>query len=315
MPDKIFNHRQLQLVTNKLNGFVAKNVYMPEHKWHEFIPVLPVSKREGTFYVEKDKGLFELADRIAPGQWADYNTEDWTSSSYAVADYARAWFATKDELEEADSELNLLQNRVKRAHKNVDLRKEYQAMSLAVLTASVLALYTAPAVWVKTTTNAVNNSISIVAHIVEAKRRVGSATNYTVMPNKLIIGGKVANLIGIHNDFYQIDQYTTKGLYRRVGMPAEIHGCKVIVVNSVYVPNSERIKSSQSKSLMMSDQAIVCYTSDNPEDTWITCFQRHPKRVMIRENNDKVLSGEVNEAYQFKVINSNYAIIIKNIEG
>lgn len=316
MADKVFNHRQLQLVSHKLNGFVSKQVFMPEMKWNTFIPVMPVSKREGVFYVEKEKGLFELADRVASGEWANYNTEDWTSSSYKVEDYARGFQATKDELEEADNELNLLQMRTRRAFKNVELRKEYEALSLAFLTASVLTIYTAPAVWVKTTTNLPNNSTSIVQHLVEAKRKIGSATNYTIMANKLLLGGKVANVIGIHNDFYDIDKYTNSGIYRRSGIPKVIQGLDVTEIDSVYMPHSERIKSSQTKSSMISDQAIVAYVNMNdPEDTWITCFQKHPKRVMIRENNEKVIAGEVNESYQFKVLNSNYAVLIDNIEG
>jgi len=67
--------------------------------------------------------------------------------------------------------------------------------------------------------------------------------------------------------------------------------------------------------LMVSDIAVVAYIGSNSDNTWITCFQRHEKRNMMKENNEKFIAGEVNEAYQFKVMNSNYAVQLTNIEG
>jgi len=314
MADKIFNDRQLKLIKTKLQNFIVKPFGIPDTIWQEIAPVKSVNKRTGVYYVFKDTGVFELADRIAPGEWARYSTEDWSSSSYTVSDYGKGFFATKDELKEADSELNLLQSRIRRAIGNLQLRKEYEFMKLLNSSTSYGNTYTVSKAWVASATGLPNESASIIQDLVSAKDEFAEATNYTIMPNTLILPEKVANLMSSHPELYDVNKFTRSDLFTEVGLPKRIAGLRVVTVKSIYIPTTERRKSNPSKlSMMNQNMAVICYVNKVPDDTWICCFQRHPRRMLVNENNAKVFSGDVEETYCFKVIQPKYALKIVGI--
>ncbi len=314
MADKIFNDRQLKLVQTKLNNFIVKPFGMPKTVWQDIVPVKKVNKRNGVFYVMKDTGMFELADRIAPAEWAKYNTEDWSSSSYEVADYGRGFFATKDELKEADSELNLLQNRIRLAMTNLELRKEYEFFKLLADNNSFGNVVAESSAWVSSATGLPDNTINIIQRLNLLKDQFASETNYTIYPNTLIMTEKFANLLSSHDQLYDINKYTKSDLYTNIGIPSKIAGLRVLTVASKYISTVQRRKSNPSKTPMLSDDTIImAYVNKVPDNTWIVCFQRHPKRMLINENNAKVFSGDVEETYGFKVIQPKYALKITGV--
>jgi len=314
MADKVFNDRQLKLIQTKLNNFIVKPFGMPETAWQKIVPVKKVNKRNGVFYVMKDTGLFELADRIAPAEWARYNTEDWSSSSYEVADFGRGFFATKDELKEADSELNLLQNRIRMAMVNLELRKEYEFFKLVNNSASYGLSVSEANPWVASATGEPNNTVNIIQRLNLLKDQFAEQTNYTIYPNTLIVTEKFANLLSSHDQIYDINKYTKSDIYESIGIPKRLAGLRIITVASKYISTVQRRKSSPSKTNMLNDNmAIMAYVNKTPDNTWIVCFQRHPKRMLVNENNAKVFSGDVEETYGFKVIQPKYAMKITGI--
>lgn len=314
MADKIFNDRQLKLIQTKLDNFIVKPFGVPETAWQKLAPVKNVKSRSGVFYVMKDTGLFELADRISPAEWAKYNTENWSSSSYEVADYGRGFFATKDELQEADSELNLLQNRMRLALTNLELRKEYEFFKLVNNSSSYGVVATATSAWVNSATGEPDNTVNIIVELNKYKDQFAEQTNYTVMPNTIIMTKKFANLLAGHDKLYDVKKYTEKEIYRETGIPKVIAGLNVVTVSSKYISTVQRRKSSPAKTSMLDNNKIIlAYINKVPDNTWIVCFQRHPRRTLINENNAKVFSGDVEETYGFKVIQPKYAMLVTGV--
>ena len=312
--DKIFNDRQLKLIQTKLNGFIVKPFGVPETSWQKLAAVKSVNKRNGVFYVMKDTGLFEMADRIAPAEWAKYNTEDWSSSSYEVADFARGFFATKDELTEADSELNLLQNRIRLALVNLDIRKEYEFFKLLKNSSSFGASVTESAAWVASATGEPVNTVNIIQRLNILKDQFAQETNYTVYPNTLIMTEKFANLLSGHDQIYDIRKYTETQIFNKVGMPSKLAGLNIVTVKSKYISAVQRRKSSPTFETMLNDnEMVMAYINKTPDNCWIVCFQRHPRRTLIKDNNAKYISGDVEETYGFKVIQPKYAMKISGI--
>ena len=312
--DKVFNDRQLKLITPKLKNFIVKPFGMPETAWKKIAPVKSVKSRQGVFYVMKDTGLFELADRISPSEWARDNKGDWTSSSYVLEDFGRGFFVTKDELLDADSELNLLQSRINLAMVNLELRKEYEFFKLVNQSSSYGLTVSESNPWVNSATGEPNNTVNIVQRLNLLKDKFAEQTNYTIYPNTLIVTEKFANLLAGHDQIYEINKYTKSDIYESIGIPKRLAGLRIVTVASKYIGTVQRRKSAPAKTPMMEDNmAILSYSNKTPDNTWIVCFQRGGKKMLTKENNAKVFSGAVEETYAFKVIQPKYAMKITGI--
>lgn len=312
---KGFNTSNLKLVDHVLKNFVQNNVFDTPFIHQDYCPVIPVNSLVGKFYVMKDGSYFELAREYVGGVWAEAGGEDWTSSTYDCHYWAAGWHATKDDLKEADSQLNLLQNRIATAVKKVERRKEYEFFALVGATASYgtrLSLTTNDC-WVTSVGVAVATA-TIHDNVVLMKRYVASATGYQYEANTMFIPAIVADGIQTHPEIYSITKYTNPDLIHESGIPMRLWGLKVVVVKGRYVSISGAKAASPSKTAMLSDKVGFAHINmSDPEKSWIVRFQRYGRRMMINENNDKVISGDVSEVFDTKVIHTAMASLLDNV--
>ncbi len=313
MGANLFNWRNLQLVNHVLTDFVHNLRYPNGMIGNQIVFSKSVSKDNGKFRVLKADGLYELGQQIAKGAWADANTAGYSSTTYSCEEFGAGWFVVKDEMEEADDTLNIYQDQVMLANERVDRRFEERVFAAIKTTSAVKSTktLTSGVVWINSTS--VNSSSDFKGDIAWAKRVIKSATKQSLEANTIIIPSKVADYLWMHPDIYDFQKYVNPNIMDIHSMPSKIFGLNVLVANSVYITDATNKKGTSTVTQCLTDKAIVCHLSS--KYPWVVAFKRRNKRFMIRDDNPKVITGEVNQAFDIKVLNTDLAAMIVNIEA
>jgi len=310
-----FNLSNLKLVSHVLGNFSKNAVFDTEFVHQDYCPIIPVDALSGIFRVSKEGDYFELARKYAGGVWADSAGEEWSSSTYTCSYWAEGYKAVKDDMAEADANLNLLQNRISKAIRKVERRKEFEFFNLVGTTASygTKTALTTSQCWV-TTAGIVNQTATIKEDVNLQKLIVASAGNFTFAVNTMFIPVNISMGIYMHADIYDIQKYTNPDLIYDSGMPMKLWGLRIIEVKGQYVSIAQGKKASPTKSKFLSDKVGFAHINMNDaEQTWIARFQRFGRRHMIEKNDAKVISGEISECFQTKVIHTAMASLIDNV--